>query len=519
MNHCLRILSGRSRSTALLTLVLCFIAILILNMRESTNVISLDKIRSQSQRLLTSHRPQLKCSITPYPGPPPKDDLIKLWNDVLNSMEDHAPLLDYVKEQTSLKYDRIEAVLPSSVTEATRIRSIHDGFLESIPQEPTGLFKGRGVVMVAGGSKSEYAATTLGMLRLLGSKLPVELWFVDRKVEKKGWCESLWVEGVTCRYLEDYIHDASSPHILPYEDQYRTTALLFSSFSEILVLDSDSMPVVNPDSLFESEQYKQNNIVVWPDFWGSAEASWARYTTGQIAEAIESRDDHGTLDTAQILINKSQHWRTLILTTYYTHYASFFHTFLSTTAPSIRGFGACLQTALVVLRAPFSRVSAGPDQIARADAEGAKLGSGVCVLHAHPDTSMPLFMHTSIVRFGIRDLMCDATCVEDPSRIAVHSERFGRPSSRQRMIGTKVRTMGAIATHADQVHDPLLEGRRLLSWLQLEEKGLGNLEYMIWRVMERTACQGPWMEEGLCKNIQEYVEKALDSFEPWRGQC
>ncbi|MCJ1334492.1 hypothetical protein MMC10_011204 [Thelotrema lepadinum] len=519
MNHHLRFLPSRSKSTALLTLSLCFIAVLILNLRESTNVISLDKIRSQSQKLLSSSQPQLKCSIKPHPGSSSQDDLTKLWSDVLKSIEDHAPLLDYVNEQTSLKYDRIEPVLPTSPTEATRMRSIHDGFLESMPQEPEDMFKGQGVVMVAGGSRSEYSATSLGMLRLLGSNLPIELWFVDRKVEKKGWCQSMLAEGVTCRYLEDYIHDSSSPHVLPYEDQYKTAAILFSSFSEILFLDSDSMPVVNPDSLFESERYKQNNMVVWPDFWGSTEASWAMYTTGQIAEAIESRHDHGTLDTAQILINKSQHWRILMLTTYYTHYASFFHTFLSSTAPTTRGFGACLHTALAVLKAPFSRVPAGPDQIDRADAEGKKLGSGVCVLHAHPDTSMPLFMHTSIVRFGIRDLMCDITCIEDPSTIAAHSERFGRPSARQRMIGTKVRTMGAIATRTDQVHDPLLEGRRLLSWLQLEEKGLGDLEAKIWRVLERTACQGPWMEEGLCKNIQGFVEKALDSFEPWRELC
>ena len=518
-HHCLRILSGRSKLTAFLGFSLCFLGILILNLRSSYSVISLEKIRSQSRKLLSSSEPQPTCTIKPHPGLPSKEVLSKLWGDVLSSIDDHAPLLDYVDPKATLKYDRLEPLLPTSATEATRIRSIHDGFLESIPPEPKDLFGGQGIVIVAGGSRSEYAATTLGMLRLIGSKLPVELWFVDKKVEKKDWCVSMAIEGVTCRYLTDYIHQAYSLEVLPYEDQYKTTALLFSSFSEVLFLESDSIPVTNPDNLFESQKYKENGIVVWPDFWGSTEASWAPYSTGQVAEAVEMRQDHGTLDTAQILMDKSRHWKLLILTAYYTHYASFFQPFFSSTASTSRGFGACINTAILVLQSSFYRVPAGPDQIMRSAADGTKLGSGVCVLHAHPDTSMPLFMHTSILRFGIRDLMCDATCIEEPATAAAHSERFGRPSARQRMIGTKVRTMGAIATLSDQVHDPLLEGRRLLSWLQLEEKGIASLEGMIWRVMERTACQGPWREEGLCRNIHEYVAKAIDDFTEWRDLC
>ncbi|KAI4146543.1 MAG: hypothetical protein LQ340_005888 [Diploschistes diacapsis] len=519
----LKLVSGPSRLTALLALSLCFVGILVFNWRGPSSVILVEKLRAQSQGFLKTKKPEPRCLIAPHPGLPSTASLKKLWSDVVGVFDKFLPLLDFIEQQVPIKYDRIEPLLPTSATEATRIRSIHEGFIESIPTQPDGLFNGRGIVMVAGGSKSEYAATSLGMLRLTGSKLPIELWFVDKKVEKRGWCESMQPEGVTCRYISDYIPDASSSEVLPYEDQYTTTALLFSSFTEILYLHSDTIPVTNPDDIFSSDPYRETGLVAWPDFWGSSENPWALYTTGRIAEAIEQHPDHGTLDTAQLLIHKSTHWKTLLLTTYYIHYASFFQRFLSSTAPSARGLAASLYTSLAVLHAPFHHVPAGPDQIARSDAHGDKEngGSGVTVLHAAPGTNMPLLMHTSIARFGIRDLMCDATCVEDRASAAAHSERFGRPNARQRMIGDKVRTIGAIATRFDQFHDALLEGRRLLSWKQLEEKGLAGFEGMVWRVMERSACweRSPWREEGVCGNVGSFVAKAVEGFVPWREIC
>lgn len=39
-----------------------------------------------------------------------------------------------------------------------------------------------------------------------------------------------------------------------------------SAFSEILYLDSDSVPLSDPTFLFDSPTYKQNGAVLWPDF-------------------------------------------------------------------------------------------------------------------------------------------------------------------------------------------------------------------------------------------------------------
>lgn len=48
--------------------------------------------------------------------------------------------------------------------------------------------------------------------------------------------------------------------------QYKVVALLFSSFEEVIFLDSDAFPVRSPDNLLDSERYKSSRLVMWPDY-------------------------------------------------------------------------------------------------------------------------------------------------------------------------------------------------------------------------------------------------------------
>lgn len=43
-------------------------------------------------------------------------------------------------------------------------------------------------------------------------------------------------------------------------------AIARSSFSEVLYLDSDNVPLVDPTFLFDSPTYQKHGIVLWPDF-------------------------------------------------------------------------------------------------------------------------------------------------------------------------------------------------------------------------------------------------------------
>ena len=185
-------------------------------------------------------------------------------------------------------------------------------------------------------------------------------------------------------------------------------------------------------------------------------------------------------------------------------------------APSSRGFAASFASALEVFSTGYHLVPNGPEPISRGSKSGQQEGSGVCVLHSHPTTGQPCFMRTSILRFGIHDLLCDTSCTGSPI------EPVGsliRPTGRQRMVGTRVHTMGAITTRNDPLHEALIQSRLLLSWKQLERVGLANYESKIWQVLERVACVGAWMQRGLCESANQYARKAVESFRPWRDGC
>lgn len=204
--------------------------------------------------------------------------------------------------------DILSHFLNMSFTDADRMRQSHERLLDDLPEYPDKVYEGRGIIMVAGGRYSEYSATTLGMLRLLGSRLPVEVWLKDSTEEEAGWCDELAEEGMSCRYMSDYLGEMTA-FANPY--QYKIAAMYFSSFEEMLFLDSDSIPVKNPDSIFDSPAYQDTGIVLWPDYWGSTESPWLPYIIGESTEESTAVPNITTVDSGQMLWDKKRHWKVI----------------------------------------------------------------------------------------------------------------------------------------------------------------------------------------------------------------
>ena len=160
-------------------------------------------------------------------------------------------------------------------------------------------------MMLAGGRYSEYAATALTMLREVGSQLPVEVWMKNSTEEKAGWCAELQEQGMVCRKLEDYLDMSVLPH--PY--QWKIFTMLFSSFQEILFLDADNIPLRNPDYLFESEVYKKNGAILWPDYWTHTGSPLLPYVMAVTDEASDKFQGEQTVESGQMVWNKRIHWR------------------------------------------------------------------------------------------------------------------------------------------------------------------------------------------------------------------
>ena len=159
--------------------------------------------------------------------------------------------------------------------------------------------------MLAGGHYSEFAATALGMLREVGSKLPVEVWVKDASEEEPGWCVELAKEGMACRRLDDYLDMSVFTH--PY--QWKIFTMLFSSFNEFLFLDADNMPMKNPDTIFDSKAYRDTGAILWPDYWKFSGSPYYPYIAGLTDEPSDALYEDKTVESGQVVWNKERHWK------------------------------------------------------------------------------------------------------------------------------------------------------------------------------------------------------------------
>lgn len=109
------------------------------------------------------------------------------------------------------------------------------------------------------------------MLRRTGCTLPVELWFFEEELPTPGMASALAALDVMVRSLDELQPGASTSIFHDGADGFgyvmKAVVILFSSFEEILYLDSDNIAAQDPSSLFESPEYLRHGAVLWPDYW------------------------------------------------------------------------------------------------------------------------------------------------------------------------------------------------------------------------------------------------------------
>ena len=110
--------------------------------------------------------------------------------------------------------------------------------------------------------------------------------------------------------------------------------------------------------------------------------------------------------------------------------------------------------------------------------------------------------------------MCDNSCGEN------FSTTSARPRENQRIIGNKVRTLGAVASRIHPAHGQIRDRRRVLASKNIKDRGL-DFEPKVWTVIERLACEkaGTWSEEALCRNTRAYVNEAFGQIHYQAPDC
>jgi hypothetical protein len=130
-------------------------------------------------------------------------------------------------------------------------------------------FSGRGVVICAGsaGLVRVWPHVAL-MLRSLKSSLPIEVWTKDeeecnRTLPMVKQMQTELGMAISVHSVSDYVSVGWSMFDITSIYKVKALALLFSSFEEAILFDSDSVPVMDPIVAFDSEEAK-SGLIQWP---------------------------------------------------------------------------------------------------------------------------------------------------------------------------------------------------------------------------------------------------------------
>ena len=145
-------------------------------------------------------------------------------------------------------------------------------YLETVEPYPD-KYQGKGIVICAGGVKYLTCAwVCINMLRKHGCQLPIQVWYLGEDEGDTNWIELVKELGVECHDAlagqenSNYSHN-SGPE---YHSRHagwasKSHAIINCPFEEVLFLDADNMPVVDPTFLFDTKEYRETGAIFWSD--------------------------------------------------------------------------------------------------------------------------------------------------------------------------------------------------------------------------------------------------------------
>jgi hypothetical protein len=195
-----------------------------------------------------------------------------------------------------------------------------NSFVDRMPGRPE-LEGSRGIVICGGGPVYLPGAWVCArMLRFLGCGLPVELWHLGEE-ECDGAMSLLLGEYGVCTV--DGLERARRARIrLAGGWELKAFAALESRFGELLLLDADNVPVINPEILFEFEAYKERGALFWPDYGRLENSDLVWRALGLTSPATPE------FESGQFLVDKVRCWEALRLAMWFNEHSDFFYQYL-----------------------------------------------------------------------------------------------------------------------------------------------------------------------------------------------
>jgi alpha 1,2-mannosyltransferase len=235
-----------------------------------------------------------------------------------------------------------------------------------------------------GGSNQKFQTSywvAIHALRRAGCVLPVQLWFPEGEGPGCTQISELAKLGTTVHSFKD-LFDSTDVHsagaAMSNRFMYKIVALTFSSFQEVLLMDSDNIVLRDPASLFQSEPYRGNGSVLWMDFWRGSSAPDLQAVLGH---ATKLRHTH---ESGQMVLDKKKTWSALRLALFMNAHSEVFYPL----TVNYMGLGdkEIVAAAFLHLGVPYGLAQHGPDHVGVRDHDRAEtLGNTMMQVRRHGD--------------------------------------------------------------------------------------------------------------------------------------
>ena len=207
-----------------------------------------------------------------------------------------------------------------NLTESTA-GSAARAFLASLNPPSRSTRSGRGIVICAGGEKLLRCAwVCVNMLRAHGCRLPIELWQLNAaEIDDETRARFLDLGATSVNAAE--IRETHPVRILNGWE-LKPYALAHCGFAEVLLLDADNVPLVDPEYLFDSVEFLETGAIFWPDAGDIAPDDPINAICEFPRCAVRQ------CESGQILIDACRHRTALQLTVHINEHSDFYYRYI-----------------------------------------------------------------------------------------------------------------------------------------------------------------------------------------------
>lgn len=361
------------------------------------------------------------------------DEQRSLWQPFYRQLLQHKPRCDPVihpeigdlgigydvSDHGHQRPDRISL----SDKQTSELSSTHLRFVEHLKTEGYSLPfipNTRGIVTTAGGKYLPVALVSIRMLRSTGSQLPVEVFLASPDEWDPEVCDSIFPSlNARCLVLEDIFNPSRKKANLGIDKyQYKVMSIIFSSFEQVLFLDSDCFPIFDPTIYFETEPFLSTGMIRWPDFWFPTESPRFFDIAGISTPAPW---ENSATESGELFYSKKQHTNSLLLAIYYNFYGpDFYYPLQSQGAPG-EGDKETFMWSAVVFNESFYSVRKPVKALGYGTTDGGWRGSAMAQFDPTDDSKSqhniagqhvnirPLFVHANFPKLDPASIFEDVS--------------------------------------------------------------------------------------------------------------